>query len=164
MPVRGTVSWHRVVAPGRVFSHRSRRSLSGPRRSALRSSSAASLPRPRPASPGRPRLGSWSGSACGCCPAGPWGGGTVFKAYIQLEGEIVQVPPVPHVEVLHEPPGPRPAHLEVVLHFVLQEARVLLQGPSELCHAVAELQQLHRVAPVVPRGRDVLQHVKNNGI
>lgn len=44
----------------------------------------------------------------------------------------------------------RLTHLEVVLHFVLQEARVFLQGFSELVHAVIDLQQLHRVAAVVP--------------
>lgn len=42
-------------------------------------------------------------------------------------------------------------HLKVELDFVLEEPRVLLQGPSEPRNALVDLQQLHRVAVMVPR-------------
>lgn len=42
-------------------------------------------------------------------------------------------------------------HLKVVFDFVLEEARVFLQGLSELRNALVDLQQLHRVAVMIPR-------------
>lgn len=48
-------------------------------------------------------------------------------------------------------------HLEVVPDFLLQESRVFPQSPSELRNTGVDLQQLHRVAVVVPRGRYVLE-------
>ena len=46
--------------------------------------------------------------------------------------------------------------------FVLEEARVFLQGLSELRNTLVDLQQLHRVAVVIPRWCYVLEkHTKN---
>lgn len=42
-------------------------------------------------------------------------------------------------------------HLKVVLDFVLEEARVFFQGLPELRNALIDLQQLYRVAVMVPR-------------
>lgn len=42
-------------------------------------------------------------------------------------------------------------HLKVVFDFVLEEARVFLQGLSELRNTLVDLQQLHRVAVMIPR-------------
>lgn len=42
------------------------------------------------------------------------------------------------------------SHLEVLPDFVLQEVRVFLQGLPEARDALVDLQQLHRVAVVVP--------------
>lgn len=45
--------------------------------------------------------------------------------------------------------------------FVLEEARVFLQGLSELRNALVDLQQLHRVAVMIPRWCYVLEkHTK----
>ncbi len=49
-----------------------------------------------------------------------------------------------------------------MLDFVLQEARVFFQGLFELSNAVADLQQLHRVAVMVPRRRYVLKTHRQN--
>lgn len=49
-------------------------------------------------------------------------------------------------------------HLKVVPDFILQESRVFFQSPSELQNTGVDLQQLHRVAVVVPRRGDVLEH------
>lgn len=52
----------------------------------------------------------------------------------------------------------RSTHLKVVPDFILQESRVFLQSPSELRNTGVDLQQLHRVALVVPGRGYVLEH------
>ena len=52
------------------------------------------------------------------------------------------------------------SHLEVPAHLLLQVVRVVLQALSEPCHAVADLQQLHRVTVVIPAGCDVLHNTQ----
>lgn len=42
-------------------------------------------------------------------------------------------------------------HLKVLPDFLLEKARVFLQGLSELGNTVADSQQLHRVPIMVPR-------------
>lgn len=55
-------------------------------------------------------------------------------------------------------------HLKVVLDFVLEEVRVFFQGLSELRNALVDLQQLDRVAAMVPRRGHVLSHRKNQTV
>lgn len=52
-------------------------------------------------------------------------------------------------------------YFEVEFDFVLKEARVFFQRLSEPSDAFTYSQQLHRVAVVVPGGRDVLKRGKN---
>lgn len=55
-------------------------------------------------------------------------------------------------------------HLKVIFDFILEEVRVFLQGLSEPGNTVTDLQQLHRVAIMVPQGGYVLMINRINGV